>query len=143
MSQPKKHKKRNPIARWLLTNRLQFGTKKTANGRWYHRAREKRRIRKELLVVAAVFFLWSSPADAFSICLQRLDMLNALAIDFDEHLEEVRPSKEGLMEILVSSDGDTYTVILTESSGISCIKAVGDLPKLNKLQGFKEFKKSS
>ncbi len=79
------------------------------------------------LIFAALMavFLWS-PAQAQTICIDRTDMLDRLADEFDEHLSEVRDDDDGLMEILTSPTKGTWTMILTQPNGFSCIIATGE-----------------
>ncbi len=65
--------------------------------------------------------------DAFgqTICVNRTDMLDRLAAEFEEHLAEVRQYDEGLAEILKSSTKGTWTMILTQPYGMSCVIATG------------------
>lgn len=65
-------------------------------------------------------------ADAVS-CLDRSVMIDTLIDQFDEQLAEVREVKgKGLIEIHVSNEGGTWTVLLTNPLGVSCIVASGD-----------------
>lgn len=79
--------------------------------------------------VIALSLLIGTPSLALAqiICIDRTDMLDRLAAEFEEHLAEVKMIKDqGLLEVLKSSTKGTWTVILTKPSGTSCVIATGE-----------------
>ena len=146
MGTPKEHKKRNPIARWLLTNRLQFGTKKTTSGKWYHRAREKRLFRKGLLALL-ILFSGAAFAPALGIaldggCVPLARMARVLRTQFDESIVGKALIGSKTAEIWFSEENQTYTFTVT-SKGLTCIVGFGILEKDQLFQQDKEIEKSS
>ncbi|MEE8515194.1 MAG: hypothetical protein V3T02_01010 [Alphaproteobacteria bacterium] len=82
---------------------------------------------KKFVVAISLLLAMPSLAVAQTICINRTDMLDRLAAEFEEHLAEVRMIEDqGLLEILKSSTKGTWTVILTNSSGTSCVIATGE-----------------
>lgn len=62
-----------------------------------------------------------------TICIDRTDMLDRLAAEFEEHLAEVKMIEDqGLLEFLKSPTKGTWTMILTKPSGTSCVIATGE-----------------
>ena len=78
-----------------------------------------------LLLAVLLNLVYVGAVRSQTICIDRIEMLDRLANDYDEHLTEVRLSDEGLMEFIVS-DGGTYTLILTQPWGTSCVIATGE-----------------
>ncbi len=80
------------------------------------------------LVFAILLFAGSpSIAAAQTICVDRAAMLDRLAAEFGEQLTAVKMIENfGLVEVLRSPSMGTWTIILTNPSGISCMLAVGE-----------------
>lgn len=69
----------------------------------------------------------SAQGAADSVCLVRSVMIDTLITEYGEQLTEVRDIKgKGLLEFHVSPFDGTWTAILTNGSGISCVLAVGE-----------------
>jgi hypothetical protein len=92
--------------------------------------------RKTISVVSAAAItvlaaLWpasaGSAAAAPAACGPRADVLAQLARQYDEVPKAVGLANGGnLVEVLASSDGATWTIILTSPKGISCLVAAGE-----------------
>ncbi len=80
------------------------------------------------LVLAILLFAGSpSIAAAQTVCVDRAAMLDGLAAEFGEQLTEVKMIENyGLVEVLRSPSKGTWTIILTKTSGISCMLAAGE-----------------
>ena len=77
------------------------------------------------LAVAAATFT-PAPADAASACHRHGDVAKALAQDFAERPVAFGLQSDGtLMQVFASSKGATWTVVLTDASGRSCVVAEG------------------
>ncbi len=60
-------------------------------------------------------------------CFDRTAMINALVDDYGEQLAEVHEIKgKGLLEFHVSPNEGTWTALLTDDDGVSCVVASGD-----------------
>lgn len=60
-------------------------------------------------------------------CVDRSQMIKTLVENYDEQLAEVHEIKgKGLLEFHVSPTEGTWTAILTNSKGVSCVVATGD-----------------
>lgn len=82
---------------------------------------------KKFVVAISLLMGIPSLALAQTICIDRTDMLDRLAAEFEEHLAEVKMIKDqGLLEILKSPTKGTWTVILTKPGGTSCVIATGE-----------------
>ncbi|MGH6854019.1 MAG: hypothetical protein ACREDX_00680 [Aestuariivirga sp.] len=83
------------------------------------------RFRVSSLLLAAVTMVYAAPADAQSACGERTKFIETLAQQYQE-----RPSAFGiagqrnLVELFVSKSG-TWTMLVTQPSGKSCIVAAG------------------
>ncbi len=76
----------------------------------------------------ALAFLASTvmPAAAQMLCVERVDMLDRLALEYGEVLIEVKMMEgHGLLEVLASPRKGTWTLLLTKPGGISCVLATG------------------
>ncbi len=66
------------------------------------------------------------PATAQSLCADRPSMLEQLRDGYDERPRARGLESQGqLVEILVSPEGQSWTVLLTRPDGITCIAASG------------------
>jgi len=60
-------------------------------------------------------------------CRDRTAMIDALIDEYDEQLVEVHEVMgQGLLEFHVSPDEGTWTAVLTNGSGVSCVIAFGE-----------------
>ncbi|HEX9809354.1 MAG TPA: hypothetical protein VGC25_07085 [Alphaproteobacteria bacterium] len=60
-------------------------------------------------------------------CIDRSRLVDALVEDYGEQLAEVREVKgQGLLEFHVSPTEGTWTALLTDDDGISCVLATGE-----------------
>ena len=82
------------------------------------------------LVILSVLFLllwFSGPAGAQSLCGQRAEMLNGLDGTYTEAPSAMGLSTNGgVVEILTSPGGETWTIIITLPNGMSCLIAAGE-----------------
>lgn len=61
------------------------------------------------------------------VCLDRSQMVNTLVDEYGEQLAEVHEIKgKGLLEFHVSPDEGTWTALLTDDDGTSCVLATGE-----------------
>ena len=78
------------------------------------------------LACALLFLAATATPAAAMLCVDRVDMLDRLASEYEEELIEVRVMEEqGLLEILASPSQGTWTLLLTKPGGISCVLATG------------------
>jgi hypothetical protein len=85
---------------------------------------------RSLVVVAGLALaadgLAPTPADAAPACHAYKDVAQALAKDFAEKPVAFGLQSDGtLLQIFASSSGETWTVVLTDASGKSCLVAEG------------------
>ena len=59
-------------------------------------------------------------------CLARSDLVALLVAEFGEQLVEVHPTAGGLLEFHVSPDDGSWTAVVTDGMGTSCVLATGD-----------------
>ncbi len=87
-------------------------------------------MKKSLLIILPLLLLVALPrahGTEITFCLARSEMIDTLITVFGEQLAEVREIKgKGLLEFYVSPKGGTWTVLLTNPIGVSCILAVGE-----------------
>ncbi len=71
---------------------------------------------------------WSTTAAAQQVaCRPHDDVLAHLAQKYDEVPVAIGvTNKGGLVEVLTTGDGDTWTIIVTTPQGISCLVAAGE-----------------
>lgn len=96
--------------------------------------------RTAFVVAATAFWAVASlPAAAQApACVKRTDLLQHLANRYHETPVAVGIADNGaLLEVFVSTEGETWTVAVTLPSGVSCLIATGeqwqDLPRIAKL----------
>ena len=79
-------------------------------------------------LVAAAFFLTFSAEKALSAeCGKHEKVIDFLASKYKEHRDAMGlVSNRGVMEFFVSEKTGTWTVLLTNTQGISCIVAAGE-----------------
>ena len=79
-----------------------------------------------LLLLAGIAFL-STPAAAQESCGPRGEVVNLLGKQFDENTVAVGLANSGgVIEVLASDDGRTWTIVLTMPDGTSCVVASGE-----------------
>ncbi len=81
-----------------------------------------------LAVIAVPIVLDTQSAEAGTIyCGARPDVVELLASDFREQPSSVGVTGDGrLLEVLTNEDGATWSIVLTDSRGQSCIVATGE-----------------
>ena len=83
-----------------------------------------------VVVFLSILFLllwFSGPAAAQSLCGQRADMLNGLDGAYTEAPSAMGLSNGGgVVEILTSPKGKTWTIIVTLPNGTSCLIVAGE-----------------
>lgn len=76
---------------------------------------------------AVLFLLPSLPISAAPVCGDREKVLSNLAEKYDEHPTEVGvTSQGGIIELLVSRDGTTWTLLFSHPTGPACLVASGE-----------------
>lgn len=84
---------------------------------------------KVLLPMVLVLLLAAAPfaqAAEEMTCLDRSQMIDTLVDQYGEQLAEVRMvENEGLIEMHVSPRSGSWTALLTDEDGVSCVIAVG------------------
>jgi hypothetical protein len=67
------------------------------------------------------------PASAQAVCGKRSDLLGQLAGRWKEAPVAMGLKDDGTMlEVVASADGSTWTVLITQPSGASCVVATGE-----------------
>lgn len=83
-----------------------------------------------LIITAVTFMTGAVRADTQSIkaeCYERSKLLNALASEFGERLEQTRRiGANGLLEAFKSQADGTWTIIYSTDDNLSCVLATGD-----------------
>lgn len=71
-------------------------------------------------------WLFSADAGAQALCGSQKDVLAALASRFQEFPTEMGLTNgEGLLELLTSADGATWTLVMVAPDGLTCVIATG------------------
>ncbi len=87
-------------------------------------------MKKSLTFILLPFLLAAAPhahAANQKACLLRSIMIDTLITEYGEQLAEVREIKgKGLLEFHVSPNDGSWTAVLTNDDGISCVLAVGE-----------------
>ena len=79
------------------------------------------------VIAFLIAVLASMPAAARTLCGQRVDVLNGLHGTYTETPSAMGLSNTGgVVEILTSPKGDTWTIIITMPNGLSCLIAAGE-----------------
>ncbi len=80
-----------------------------------------------MLILTAAFVLFGADASAQVSCSQRDKIVSLFAAKYKEVPVAVGVnSKGGLVEVLSSEHGHTWTIIVTSAKGLSCVVAVGE-----------------
>ena len=80
-----------------------------------------------MLILTAAFVLFGADASAQVSCSQRDKIVSLFAAKYKEVPVAVGVnSKGGLVEVLSSEHGHTWTIIVTSTKGLSCVVAVGE-----------------
>ena len=81
-----------------------------------------------IAIIAAPIFVSAQAAAAGTIyCGARPDVVALLASDFREQTSSVGVTGDGqLLEVLTSEEDATWSIVLTDSRGQSCIVATGE-----------------
>ena len=87
-------------------------------------------MKKGLLLILLPLMLAALPrahGAEVKACLDRSVMVDTLIAEYGEQLAEVREIKgKGLLEFHVSPNEGTWTALLTNVKGVSCVLAVGE-----------------
>ena len=82
---------------------------------------------KIALLLSLLVLPLSLPAQAQQICTNRSDVLGHLANKYSEAPVALGlASNGGVIEVLSSNSGKTWTIIITMPNGISCMLAAGE-----------------
>lgn len=80
-----------------------------------------------LTLAAAAAFFMPAPAQAAPSCASHEEALALLAKKYQERRIAVGvTSAGGLVEVLASADGGTWTILVTAPNGQSCIVSAGE-----------------
>lgn len=67
------------------------------------------------------------PASAQAVCGKRTDLLGQLAGRWQEAPVAMGLKDDGsMLEVVASADGSTWTLLITQPSGASCVVATGE-----------------
>lgn len=84
-------------------------------------------MRPILALAAAAAFFMPAPAQAAPACASHDEALALLAQKYQERRVAVGvTSAGGLVEVLASKDGATWTILVTQPNGQSCIVSAGE-----------------
>ena len=61
------------------------------------------------------------------VCGKRADVIKQLSVKYSEAPAAMGLSSDGgVLEVLASADGNTWTIIVTQPDGLSCMVAAGE-----------------
>jgi hypothetical protein len=79
------------------------------------------------MILGAALALLVTEAAAQSACNQREDVIGHLAKKYGEAPVALGvTNKGGLVEVLTTGDGNTWTIIVSQPNGTSCMVAAGE-----------------
>ncbi len=79
------------------------------------------------MILGAALALLATEAAAQSACNQRDDVIGHLAKKFGEAPVALGVTNKGnLVEVLTTGDGNTWTIIVSQPNGTSCMVAAGE-----------------
>ncbi len=79
------------------------------------------------MILGAALGLLATEAAAQSTCNQRQDVIGHLATKYGEAPVALGvTNKGGLIEVLTTGDGNTWTIIVSMPNGTSCMVAAGE-----------------
>ena len=85
---------------------------------------------KRLMGISVIFGMAATAPPAYAVtCGDREEVVHQLEIQFSEKLTsgglQTAPAENSMVEIWSSDQTGTFTVLMTQANGISCIVAVG------------------
>lgn len=87
-----------------------------------------------LLMAAFATLVLATPGQAQSICGERSRFLDQLGQNYGEHVAAVGLVSNGTVLELTTSETGSWTILITQPNGVSCVVATGDswesLPKV-------------
>ena len=93
-------------------------------------------MRFSLAAALVAAFLWPSPGEAAPVCRDRKSALEALQRQYGEvPVAQGLDANGGLLEVLASKTGSTWTLIVTRPGGKTCVVGFGKdwvMPKSSK-----------
>ena len=79
-----------------------------------------------IALLVAAFFMVSSPAHGQRMCMGRDNLLTQLYLQAQEQPVVIALVSTGVvLEVLTDDDGSTWTMIVTNSTGFSCVVGTG------------------
>lgn len=80
-----------------------------------------------LLLLGTLMGTITFPAHAQAVCGEREEVLTKLFRSYSEKPSAIGMSNNGgIVEILTSPQGETWTIIVTMPNGVSCVIAAGE-----------------
>src|SRR5262245_18296081 len=78
-------------------------------------------------IATAAFLFPTLASTAPLLCGERSDVLTKLAVDFRERPASVELTNDGqLLEVLKSDNKLTWTILITNPNGVTCLVAAGE-----------------
>ena len=80
-----------------------------------------------LLVVWAIALLFVLPVEAQeTICGKHDELVSRLESGYGETVRAVGVASPGIVELFTSDDGASWTILVTQPNGVSCLLAAGE-----------------
>ena len=80
-----------------------------------------------VIVFFALMFVWISPASAQNACFERGALIKHLKGKFNEDPVAAGLAANGsVLEVFTSPEGITWTIVLTQPNGTTCVMASGE-----------------
>ena len=77
-------------------------------------------------LIGAAFLVNTTPANAQSICNKRIEMVTKLETEYQEFVTAIGMAGNGSIVELFVSDTGSWTLLLSQPNGISCLMAAGE-----------------
>lgn len=77
-------------------------------------------------ILSAIVLFFLSTASAQALCAERDEIIDKLESSHSEEIVGLGIASGFLVELLTSKDGSTWSIVITYPTGRSCVVAVGE-----------------
>lgn len=83
-------------------------------------------VRTIVVLTAISIAVWATPASAQSVCSKRATFIEHLGQEYSETTSAVGVSSDGSVVEVLTSEGGSWSILVTNPEGVTCLVASGD-----------------